>query len=338
MFEIFICSLLIFGNLHSANACLKSVTTVSGTEATDGEICSGDLIFIDDFEELNMKKWQHEQTLGGGGNWEFQWYTNNRSNSYVDQGVLHIRPTLVADDYSDGFLYSGTIDLAGGSPADECTNSQWYGCSRTGSQTNILNPIKSARLRSLNSFAFKYGKVEVRAKLPSGDWLWPAIWMLPRWNQYSSWPASGEVDIMESRGNKNLVNPSGTNIGVEQVGNTLHWGPNPNYNRWPYTHFEKNVNPGFDEQFHRYQLEWTEDKIVFSIDDEVTGTVTPPSGGFWELGQLGSTGVDNPWKRNSKMAPFDQEFYLVLNLAVGGRHILQMMGLIRGKALVEQFS
>ncbi|KAG5868025.1 hypothetical protein JTB14_026666 [Gonioctena quinquepunctata] len=123
---------------------------------------------------------------------------------------------------------------------------------------------------------------------------------------------------MESRGNKHLVNPSGRNIGVEQVGSTLHWGPNPNYNRWPYTHFEKNTNPGFDEQFHRYQLEWTKDKIIFSIDDEVTGTVTPPSGGFWELGQLESTGVDNPWKRHSKMAPFDQEFYFVINLAVGG--------------------
>lgn len=56
-----------------------------------------------------------------------------------------------------------------------CTNSQWYGCSRTGTPQNLLNPIKSARIRSLYSFSFKYGKVEVRAKLPSGDWLWPGI-------------------------------------------------------------------------------------------------------------------------------------------------------------------
>lgn len=279
---------------------------------------SGDLIFEDDFTTLDLKKWQHEQTLGGGGNWEFQWYTNNRSNSYVEDGYLNIRPTLVADTFGNDFLYSGTLDINGGSPADQCTNPQWYGCSRTGSTTNIVNPIKSARIRTIDSFAFKYGKLEVRAKIPAGDWLWPAIWLLPRWNQYSSWPSSGEIDVMESRGNKQLVNTNGVNIGVQQVGSTLHWGPNGNYNKYPLTHYEKNLASGFDLDFHRYQLEWTADYIKFSVDDEETGRVTPPVGGFWELGGLASTGLDNPWKRDSKMAPFDQEFYIILNNAVGG--------------------
>lgn len=198
-----------------------------------------------------------------------------------------------------------------------CTNPAWFGCSRTGSADNLLNPIKSARLRTVDSFNFLYGKVEVRAKVPSGDWLWPAIWMLPRWNDYSGWPASGEIDIMESRGNKNLV-LNGQNIGTQLVGSTLHWGPNGNYNRYEYTHFEKNLAEGFDNAFHNYQVTWTPENIVFSIDDEVIGTVAPPAGGFWELGNLDQTGVDNPWKRNSKMAPFDSEFYLILNLAVGG--------------------
>lgn len=56
-----------------------------------------------------------------------------------------------------------------------CTNEQWYGCERQGTPTNIINPIRSARLNTAESFSFKYGRIEVVAKLPTGDWLWPGI-------------------------------------------------------------------------------------------------------------------------------------------------------------------
>lgn len=141
---------------------------------------------------------------------------------------------------------------------------------------------------------------------------------MPRWNQYSSWPASGEIDIMESRGNKNLVNPGGVNIGAQQVASTLHWGPNYNYNQFMRTHWESNNGAGYDTDFHLYQLEWTPDYLKFSVDNNEIGRVTPPAGGFWDLGELPATGVENPWKSGTKMAPFDQEYYILLNLAVGG--------------------
>lgn len=147
-----------------------------------------------------------------------------------------------------------------------------------------------------------------------------AIWMLPRYNQYSGWPASGEIDIMESRGNTQLYSVDGTHIGTQQVGNTLHWGPNYYFNRYSYTHFEKNLESGYNTDFHIYKLAWTETSIAFYIDNEEIGTVTPPEGGFWELGELSASGLENPWKTgsNTRMAPFDQEFYIILNLAVGG--------------------
>ncbi|KAJ8935957.1 hypothetical protein NQ318_015792 [Aromia moschata] len=302
----------------SADCETASLTTASGTHAPQGKICSGDLIFEDTFDKFDLKKWAHELTLTGGGNWEFEWYLNNRTNSYTDNGVLHINPTLLADETGNDYLYSGTLEIYGGSPADSCTNAAQYGCSRTGTAENILNPIKSARLRTVDSFSFMYGKVEVRAKVPAGDWLWPAIWLLPRWNQYSGWPVSGEIDMMESRGNRDLTNSAGLNIGSQQVGSTLHFGPNYNYNRYMYTHYEQNNAAGYNADFHNYQLEWTPDLIKFSIDDVVIGTVTPPEGGFWELGELDPTGLENPWKSGSKMAPFDEEFYIILNLAVGG--------------------
>ena len=117
--------------------------------------------------------------------------------------TLFIRPTLTADFIGESNLYSGyTMDMWGASPADQCTGNAFYGCSRTaGGGGNILNPIQSARLRTAESFSFKYGRVEVSARVPCGDWLWPAIWLMPRYNAYGQWPASGEIDLMESRGN-----------------------------------------------------------------------------------------------------------------------------------------
>jgi beta-glucanase (GH16 family) len=137
------------------------------------------LVFEDNFDKLDFKKWQHEITMGGGGNWEFEMYVNRRQNSFVKDGVLYIQPTTTADNIGEAAVKSGSYSLWGGSPADLCTSNQFWGCERTAGGTNIINPIQSARLRTVNSFNFKYGRVEVRAQLPKGDWIWPAIWMLP---------------------------------------------------------------------------------------------------------------------------------------------------------------
>ena len=79
------------------------------------------LIFEDNFDTLNFKKWQHEITLGGGGNWEFEHYTNNRTNSFVQNGVLHIKPTLTIETIGFDNLYHGVVNVWGASPADQCT-------------------------------------------------------------------------------------------------------------------------------------------------------------------------------------------------------------------------
>jgi beta-glucanase (GH16 family) len=278
------------------------------------------LIFEDNFDFFDFKKWEHENTLGGGGNWEFQWYTNNRSNSFTDGGNLLIQPTLLSDRTGEGFLTSGVLNIHGGSPADQCSNPAFYGCERGGSPSNIINPIISARLRSINSFSFKYGRLEINAKMPAGDWLWPALWLLPRYNAYGTWPASGEIDLMESRGNLNLVQ-NGVNIGAEQIGSTLHFGPYPDLNGYPTAHYTRNAAPGngFNNGFHRYQMEWTPDRITFRVDDVETGTIHAGSG-FWNRANFAGNapGVQNPWRFGEIMAPFDQEFYIIMNNAVGG--------------------
>ena len=132
----------------------------------------GALIFDEEFNELNLSRWGHEITLSGGGNWEFEYYTNNRSNSYVKDGILYIKPTLTNNTFTaPNFMNSGSISLWGGEPADQCTSNAFYGCERTGSATNALNSVQSARLRSVDGFTFKYGRIEIRAQLPKGDWV-----------------------------------------------------------------------------------------------------------------------------------------------------------------------
>ncbi|XP_077292734.1 beta-1,3-glucan-binding protein-like isoform X2 [Arctopsyche grandis] len=298
-------SLTLAQNSDTKPKCDPTVTTVSGTYAPTNKICSGNLIFEESFDSFDVRKWQHENTLSGGGNWEFQWYNNNRTNSYVQSGHLVIKPSLLADQFGEEFLSSGTLNIEGGAPADRCTNPSYYGCERVGTPNNILNPIKSARLRTIDSFRFKYGKVEFSAKMPAGDWLWPA---------------SGEIDIAESRGNKKLT-LDGVNIGTEQMSSTLHFGPYANLDGWEKSHFKQHFPGGYDTAFKKYQLDWTPDYLKFSIDGEEIGKVTPPkSGGFWKLGNFETIApnVENPWRFGTKMAPFDEEFYLIINLAIGG--------------------
>ncbi|XP_042863604.1 beta-1,3-glucan-binding protein isoform X2 [Penaeus japonicus] len=271
------------------------------------------MIFEDNFDYLDHDVWEHEVTMSGGGNWEFQAYVNNRSISYTRDSTLFIKPDLTSNWKGEEFLSSGNLDLWGmNGRGDVCTGNSYYGCSRVGSSSNIINPITSARLRTMSDFAFRYGRLEIRAKMPRGDWLWPAIWMLPRNWPYGLWPASGEIDILESRGNDDF----GT-LGNQYGGTTLHWGPFWPYNFFEKTHVEYSANTGsFADDFHVWRLDWNKDKMEIYVDDVLQLTVDPGSS-FWDFSGMDPS-FDNPWVAGSKMAPFDQKFYLVLNVAVGG--------------------
>jgi len=299
---------------------LMSVLPIDSAFIRDPATCTAYpcLIFEDNFDTFDMDAWEHEITAGGGGNWEFQYYTNNRTNSYTKGGNLYIKPTLTSDKFDEGFLTSGTLDLWGSTPASVCTGNSFYGCMRSGNPANLINPVQSARLRSVHSFNFKYGRVEARAKMPTGDWIWPAIWMLPKREPYGAWPASGEIDLVESRGNLDLVDELGQQKGVNSAGATMHWGPYFPKNGYQQTHGERNNNYG--AAFHLYGTEWDSTSIRLLIDGDIVVNVNPPAGGFWEMGNFGVPPESNPWQHstNPRMAPFDAEFYFLLNVAVGG--------------------
>jgi beta-glucanase (GH16 family) len=221
------------------------------------------LVWQDEFDvdgAIDTSKWFHQTKLPNGDSWyngEIQHYTNRTDNSNVEFGVLKIRAKK-----------------------------------ETYTNQGHTKQYTSARLNS--RFAFKYGRIEIKAKLPSGVGTWPAIWMLGKnidedgayWDNLgfgtTPWPACGEIDIME------------------------HWGINQNYVQsamhTPSSH-GNTINKGgqtiptASTQFHVYALEWTEEKMVFSVDDVVHYTYNPPV-------------------KDAATWPFDSEQYLLLNLAI----------------------
>ncbi|KAF8933414.1 hypothetical protein BGZ52_007800, partial [Haplosporangium bisporale] len=247
-------------------------------------------------------------------NYEFQFYDLNITNIFVRDGIFYIRPTLTENRIGASALReTGVLDIWGMDPGSQCTGNYDYGCFRVaGAGGNILNPIQSGLVRTVNSFKFRYGKVVIRAKMPKGRWIWPAIWMLPAYYQYGTWPASGEIDLVESRGN----GPEYPGGGYDKVASTLHWGPSYEYNRFEMTHAEYALPAGrtFGDEFHVFTLDWTPEGIKTYVDDDLVLDV--PLNDMFKKGKFPAW-IDNLWE-GSNAAPFDQEFYLIMNVAVGG--------------------
>jgi hypothetical protein len=290
--------------------------------------------FSDEFDTFNISKWIHEVTMSGCGNWEFEMYVPDTANSFVQDGSLHIHPTYTANWFQESMctnfsdppvdwiygceisydaqptktIYGTNISYPGIYPG-QCSDASDYGCERRAIAGNVLNPVVSARIHS--NFSFLYGRIEIRAKIPVGNWLWPAIWMFPEKSVYGTWPMSGEVDIMESRGNDPSYKAGGNN----QFGSTLHWGPKWNADMWSYTHQNCTDNT-LTDQWHIYGLKWTSTGIYTYLDNDTNRVLTVnTSVPLWEQFHLDGP---NPWDGDGVNAPFNQEFHMMLNVAVGG--------------------
>ncbi|EXJ53599.1 uncharacterized protein A1O5_13166 [Cladophialophora psammophila CBS 110553] len=276
-------------------------------------------VYLEDFSNgFNTKVWTKEAEVGGFGNGQFEETTITEENVFIQEGMLHIKPTL-----QDSRLIetNNVIDLQAGGV---CTSSVWSNCITGTNTTNgtIVNPVKSGRINTKKGAVIKYGRVEVEAKLPKGDWLWPAIWLLPVDSKYGVWPQSGEIDIVESRGNNHTYPQGGNNI----VSSALHWGPDAANDAWWRTNVKRNaLHTTFAKRFHTFGLEWSEKYIFTYIDTRLLQVLytnfDKPLWGRGHFPQAGENGtrIVDPWsKYNHKSTPFDQDFYLILNVAVGG--------------------
>ena len=149
----------------------------------------------------------------------------------------------------------------------------------------------SARIHTRDRFAFRYGRIEARIRLPGGQGLWSAFWLMPQDDAYGTWAASGEIDIMEA-----------VNLGVNgnnEIHGTIHYGGESPENTFTGNHYA--VASSATAEFHVYAIEWDAEEIRWYVDDVMYAMQNT-----WS-----STGGPYP-------APFDQQFYIVLNMAVGG--------------------
>lgn len=238
------------------------------------------LIWNDEFNgtTLDTTKWTRqtgylldENDIGtyGWGNKELEHYTDSEENSSVGNGSLKI--TL---------------------KKDQKTFAQKDDPSKT--KTALYS---SGKLISKNKFSVKYGRVDFRAKLPTGTGVWPAMWMMPNDDRYGTWASSGEIDVFEGRGR--IPNT---------VFGTIHFGSQwpGNVNASDMFNMVENGNKKTDfSDWHVYSLVWEEDSIKIYCDGKCYFKCTNAE---WY------SGAD----RGNPNAPFDQRFYLIMNLAAGG--------------------
>ncbi len=186
-------------------------------------------------------KWGYDLGGGGYGNQELQYYTKRPENVIVKDGTLKIN--AFRENY-------------------------------------MGNAFTSSRLLSKGKFAFTFGKVEIKAKLPAGVGTWPALWMLGSNIDTNPWPACGEIDIMEHLG-RDLNNIYGT----------LHY---PGHFGGSADGSTKKISNA-TTAFHVYGLEWTSSLVKITVDGDVVHTVS-----------------------NSGSLPFNKDFFFIINLAMGG--------------------
>ena len=231
------------------------------------------LVWSDEFSgpEIDRSKWTYDignwlvddagnGVTSGWGNNEKEYYTDSSENAYIDDGklVIKAKQEKVTDEF-------GTYDYT------------------------------SAKLKTKGLFSKTYGRYEIKAKLPVGKGLWPAIWMLPEEDKYGTWAASGEIDIVEAWGSK-----------PHKVAGTIHYGEGWPNNKYTGKEFEFPKNKGIDS-WHTYALEWEPGELRWYVD----GVLYQTQNNWYSKGKDSAANFSYP-------APFDQEFYLVMNLAVGG--------------------
>lgn len=238
-----------------------------------------------DGTELDRTKWTPEESCWGGGNNERQCYTDRAENVEVKDGMLHLKARKETFTGPDR-------------PPEIAANPN----------PQVTREYTSGKVRTRGLHAWKYGRVEVRAKVPAGQGMWAAVWMMPAEDHYGGWPLSGEIDILEAVNVGAKCDECRGTVGENRTVSALHFGNSPPDNRYI---DQKTPLPDLSlpsDDFHTYAVEWGEGLIRFFIDDRLHLTLTRDQ---WFSGSPKAAGNPN--------APFDRPFYVMANLAVGGK-------------------
>ena len=243
--------IIVLGALYIVSGCMASSSDEKKSKLDEGQV-KYQLVWSDEFDYEGLPdstKWKFD-TKGndyGWGNNELQYYTSSPGNAFVSNGSLAI---VAREELIEGKTYS------------------------------------SARISTKNKFDFRYGKIEARIKLPHGQGIWPAFWMLGANHGSIDWPACGEIDVMEMVGGPNSDNTTHC---------TLHWEEDGKHAKYGESH---SLSTGIlGDDFHVFYVEWDKYEVKGIIDST----------------QYFIADISKP-----QSSEFHENFYILLNLAVGG--------------------
>lgn len=268
----------------------SGVGHAAGAESTSPSSVGWKLVFSEEFDgqQLDKSKWTIYRDCWGGGNHERQCYTGRPENISVHDGVLDLSARL---ETATGPSLSAEMREPGVEPPP------------------ATKPFTSGKISTKGKFSLTYGRVEVRAKLPTGQGVWPAIWLLPDQFVYGEWPGSGEIDVMEA-----------VNVGVKcadcpggiqnNVYGTIHYG-SVLHHQWQQQGAQ--LPKGTEADWHTYTIDWAPGRIKWYLDGREYNEIKLSN---WRDKLQKSSTVIAPSILN---APFDRPFYLLLNFAVGGQ-------------------
>ncbi|XP_026494136.2 beta-1,3-glucan-binding protein-like [Vanessa tameamea] len=289
--------------------CPETATKVRG-----GYACAQEVIFEDNFDNFREDLWQIEQYIPFNHpehpfvSYQRPLSSDSNSNIFIENGFLNIVPKLQQDilKQKNESIQTGALDLLSGCTGDTCV------MKATG--VNVLPPIVSGRLTSAR-FAFTYGTIYIRAKLPRGDWIYPEILLESSTKKYGSLNyASGLLKVVLSRGN---VDTNSRHHSIHEISG----GPVINAKcRDSLEFYYKKMSEGYwSDDFHEYALQWTPERISLDVDGVNFATYLPGPAGLRAWLPQSCRGEWYQLFRNaSAMAPFDHHFQIALGVAVGG--------------------
>jgi beta-glucanase (GH16 family) len=252
-----------------------------------GDASGWALMWSDEFDgtKLDRTKWAPEKSCWGGGNDERQCYTARDENIRVADGMLRLiarKERYTGPDRPPEIAATPNL--------------------------RVTQPFTSGKIRTRGIASWQYGKIEFRAKPPKGQGTWPAVWMMPADDHYGAWPLSGEIDILEGVNLGAICGVCAGNVGENRMISALHFGDKAPKNEFLDVRI---ALPGLalpSDDFHVWTLEWGKGIMRFYLDGIK----------YWEV-TADKWRTASPKAKSNAAAPFDQPFYIMANLAIGGR-------------------
>ncbi|XP_018563524.1 beta-1,3-glucan-binding protein-like [Anoplophora glabripennis] len=281
------------------SSCQSTPTKFNNGKGT----CKGKLLYSHGFSSQVIEKyWTVAQQFAGSPDYEFVIYVNRPETIQIVNRKLKMKPVLSEDIYGSGFV-TGDFNLG-----ENCTGTTGsLDCVVRPDGGFILPPVLSSQISTKRKFSFKYGTIEIKAKLPKGDWIYPELYLNSANEDYGPGYGSGQIRIAFAPGNSDLN---------QMLQGGIILGDSVAAKSYGMKTVQKQT--GWSNEYHTFKVTWKPESIILAVDGKTYGTIYPPSDGFVSLSSNLQIKDAHRWRSGTTLAPFDKEMYITLGVGVGG--------------------